>query len=94
MSRRKRSIFKERKKINYKLIFAVLLLMCAAVLLISYAISAIVSQKNELYDQGVEYYDAGSYQEAIDSFKAALAENQLFPRKKIRIQNCISLIHI
>ena len=82
MSRRKRSIFKERKKINYKLIFAVLLLMCAAVLLISYAISAIVSQKNELYDQGVEYYDAGSYQESIDSFKAALAENQLFSKKK------------
>ncbi len=64
MSRRKRSIFKERKKINYKLIFAVLLLMCAAVLLISYAISAIISFKDELYDQRVEYYDAGSYHEA------------------------------
>ena len=78
MSRRKRSIFKERRKINYKLIFALVILACVAVLLISYAISAIVSQKDELYDQGVKYYKSGSYQEAIDSFDNALAENQLF----------------
>lgn len=82
MSRRKRSIFKERRRTNYKLIFAGLLLACVAVLLISYAISAIVSQKDELYDQGVEYYNTGSYQEAIDSFNAALEENQLFSKKK------------
>lgn len=82
MSRRKRSIFKERRKINYKLIFALVILACVAVLLISYAISAIVSQKDELYDQGVKYYKSGSYQEAIDSFDNALAENQLFSKKK------------
>ena len=82
MSRRKRSIFKERRKINYKLIFALVILACVAVLLISYAISAIVSQKDELYDQGVKYYKSGSYQEAIDSFDNALTENQLFSKKK------------
>ena len=82
MSRRKRSIFKERRKINYKLIFALVILACVAVLLISYAISAIVSQKDELYDQGVKYYKSGSYQEAIDSFDNALAENQLFSKRK------------
>ena len=82
MSRRKRSIFKERRKINYKLMFALVILACVAVLLISYAISAIVSQKDELYDQGVKYYKSGSYQEAIDSFDNALAENQLFSKKK------------
>lgn len=59
-----------------------MILACVAVLLISYAISAIVSQKDELYDQGVKYYKSGSYQEAIDSFDNALAENQLFSKKK------------
>lgn len=82
MSRRKRSIFKERRKINYKLIFAVLLLACAGVLLISYAISAIISQKDELFDQGVSYYDEGAYESAIGSFNSALDENQLFSKRK------------
>lgn len=82
MSRRKRSIFKERRKINYKLIFAVILLACVSILLISYAISAIVSQKDELYEQGVEAYDNASYEQAIDLFKSALDENQLFSKKK------------
>ena len=41
-----------------------------------------MSQKDELYDQGVKYYKSGSYQEAIDSFDNALAENQLFSKKK------------
>ena len=68
MSRRKRSIFKERRKINYKLIFALVILACVAVLLISYAISAIVSQKDELYDQGVTEA-ANTYNDLIqDSF--------------------------
>lgn len=82
MSKRKRSIFKERKKVNYPLILGVILLACIAVFLISYAISAIVSQKDEYYDKGVTYYESGSYQEAIDSFKAALNENQLFSKRK------------
>ena len=82
MSKRKRSIFKERRRINYPLIFGVVLLACMAVLLIAYAISAIVSQKDEYYDKGVTYYESGSYQEAITSFNSALNENQLFSRKK------------
>ena len=65
MSRRKRSIFKERRKINYKLIFALVILACVAVLLISYAISAIVSQKDELYDQGVKYYKSGAPTQSV-----------------------------
>ena len=47
MSKRKRSIFKKRKRINYPLILGVVLLSCMAVLLIAYAISAIISQKDE-----------------------------------------------
>ena len=82
MSKRKRSIFKERKKINYPLILGILILACVSVLLISYAISAIISQKDEYFDKGVTYYESGSYQEAIDSFKDALAENQLFSGRK------------
>lgn len=82
MSKRKRSIFKKRKRINYPLILGVVLLSCVAVLLIAYAISAIISQKDEYYDKGVTYYESGSYQEAITSFKDALNENQLFSEKK------------
>lgn len=82
MSKRKRSIFKKRKRINYPLILGVVLLSCMAVLLIAYAISAIISQKDEYYDKGVTYYESGSYQEAITSFKDALNENQLFSEKK------------
>lgn len=84
MSRRKRSIFKERRKINYKLIFALVILACVAVLLISYAISAIVSQKDELYDQGVKYYKSGRTG-GNRSFDNALAENSCSQRKRIRI---------
>ena len=58
MSKRKRSIFKKRKRINYPLILGVVLLSCVAVLLIAYAISAIISQKDEYYDKGVTYYES------------------------------------
>lgn len=82
MSKRKRSIFKERKRINYPLILAVLIVCCIAVAVIAYALSALMSQKNELYDKGVSQYEAGSYEAAITSFTEALAEEQLFSTKK------------
>lgn len=82
MSKRRRSIFKERRKTNFKLIAGLLILGCVAALFIAYAISALMSQKNELYRDGIKKYDAGSYTAAIESFSQALDEQQLFSKKK------------
>lgn len=82
MSKRKKSIFKERKRINYKLIFGLFVVACVAVFVIAYAMSALMSQKNELYEQGVSQYEAGEYETAAASFTQALSEHQLFSKKK------------
>lgn len=59
-----------------------LILGCVAALFIAYAISALMSQKNELYNDGVKSYEAGQYESAIESFAQALDEHQLFSNRK------------
>lgn len=64
------------------MIFGLLILGVFAVLLIAYAISSIMSQKSELYNQGVKDYDESSYESAIEAFSQALGEDELFSKKK------------
>ena len=82
MSKRKKSIFKKRRKINVGFIIFVLCLIGVLGLFLSYAISAIMSDKDELYKKGTEYYDKGLYDAAIESFNQALDEKQLYSKRK------------
>ena len=69
---------KERKKR-----LAIIFVVSTLVILIFTAVfvALLISDKEELRNEGIKEYKAGHYEEAIKLFKESLAENQLFSEK-------------
>ncbi len=80
MSRRRRRRRNNKNKLNYKRLLIFFIFCVALVIVIAYGISALISKKDEYFDEGIKCYEAHNDEEALSKFEAALNEKQLFSK--------------
>lgn len=80
MAKRRRR--RKRRKIDPGIIFLAFMfciVIAAATILI---MVKVVSHKGDYFDEGLRYYEAGKYEDALSSFLAAYEEKQIFSQNK------------
>jgi tetratricopeptide (TPR) repeat protein len=82
MAKKRRKHRRRRVRLDIRKILFFLLSCCVIVFAIALLLSKVISHKNEYYDDGLDLYNQGNYEAALDKFGAALEEKQLFSQNK------------
>ncbi len=80
--RRRRRRRKNRVRLDYRKIAVFILFCLLCIFGLVMLISSTISHKTEYFDRGLKFYSEEEYDEALDFFDQALAEKQLFSKKR------------